>query len=170
MMLWQENVRKTGRASSWKTGMKTWLAGALLSALILPGAAFAEPRNAVVPSTTIYPGDTIGEAFVSEVAVTNPNIAPGYASSLDQVVGKVTRKTLLAGRTIPLNVLRDPFTVKRGTSVRLTFSSQRMVIAARGASMDDAMTGEVIKVRNLDTGVMVNGTVMADGSVEVVQK
>ena len=45
-----------------------------------------------------------------------------------------------------------------------------MVIAARGAPMDDAMTGEVIKVRNLDTGVMVNGTVMADGSVEVVQK
>jgi flagella basal body P-ring formation protein FlgA len=32
------------------------------------------------------------------------------------------------------------------------------------------MVGDMIKVRNLDTGVTVSGTVMADGSVEVLQR
>jgi flagella basal body P-ring formation protein FlgA len=151
-----------------KDGSRNWWAGALLLSLAWPSIASADPKYAVVPNATIYPGDTISQSLVTSVAVTNPNIAPGYASEVDDVVGKVTKRTLIAGRTIPLSVLREPFTVKRGTSVRLTFSSARMVIAARGSSMQDAMAGDVVRVRNLDTGVMVSGTVMADGSVEVM--
>jgi flagella basal body P-ring formation protein FlgA len=151
-----------------KNVMKNWLIGGLIGALMIPAAAFAQTKYAVVPNVTIYPGDVISENLVGPVAVTNPRLAGGYASALDQVVGKVSKRTLIAGRTIPLAVLQEPFTVKRGTNVRLTFSSARMVITARGAPTQDAMVGEVIKVRNLDTGVTVNGTVMADGSVEVV--
>jgi flagella basal body P-ring formation protein FlgA len=146
--------------------MKNWLAGALLG----PAAAFAQAKSAVIPTVTIYPGDVIGANAVDAVEVTNPNLAPGYASSVDQVVGKVSKRTLIAGRTIPLGALQEPFTVKRGTNVRLTFSSSSMVISARGSSTQDAMVGEMIKVRNLDTGVTVSGTVMADGSVEVLQR
>jgi flagella basal body P-ring formation protein FlgA len=150
--------------------MKNWLIGGLFGALILPAAAFAQAKYAVVPSVTIFPGDVISDNSVSEVLVTNPNLAAGYADSLDKVVGKVARRTLVAGRTIPVAALQEPFTVKRGTNVRLTFSSARMVITARGAPAEDAMVGEVIKVRNLDSGMTVSGTVMADGSVEVVQR
>lgn len=153
-----------------KSGMRKLLIGSLMGLLALPAAALADAQFAVVPNSTIYAGDEIGQSSVSAVEVTNPNLAPGYASSVDQVVGKVTRRTLLAGRTIPLNLLQEPFTVKRNTSVRLTFSAAHMQIAARGSPMQDAMAGDVIKVRNLDTGVTVTGTVMADGSVEVVQK
>ncbi|MGC3970575.1 MAG: flagella basal body P-ring formation protein FlgA [Pirellulales bacterium] len=32
------------------------------------------------------------------------------------------------------------------------------------------MAGDVIRVRNLDSGVIVSGTVMADGTVEVMKK
>jgi flagella basal body P-ring formation protein FlgA len=153
-----------------KNVMKNWLVGAVFAALIGPAAAFAQAKYAVVPAVTIYPGDVISESAVDAIAVTNPNLAPGYASSLDQVVGKVTKRTLVAGRTIPLGVLQEPFAVKRGNNVRLTFSSSQMVITARGASTQDAMVGDMIKVRNLDTGVTVSGTVMADGSVEVLQR
>jgi flagella basal body P-ring formation protein FlgA len=150
--------------------MKNWLAGALVCVLVGPAAAFAQAKYAVVPNATIYPGDTITENLLEAVAVTNPNLAPGYADSMDQVVGKVSKRTLVAGRTIPLSVIKEPFAVKRGTNVRLTFSSAHMVITARGSSTQDAMVGDVVKVRNLDTGVTVSGTVMADGSIEVLQR
>jgi flagella basal body P-ring formation protein FlgA len=153
-----------------KNVMKNWLAGALLAALVGPAAAFAQAKSAVIPTVTIYPGDVISANAVDSVAVTNPNLAPGYASTVEQVVGKVSKRTLIAGRTIPLGALQEPFTVKRGNNVRLTFSSSAMVISARGSSTQDAMVGDMIKVRNLDTGVTVSGTVMADGSVEVLQK
>lgn len=153
-----------------KNVMKNWLAGALLCAFVGPAAAFAQAKYAVVPNVTIYPGDTISESLLESVAVTNPHLAPGYADSMDQVVGKVSKRTLVAGRTIPLSLLKEPYAVKRGTNVRLTFSSGHMVITARGSSTQDAMVGDVVKVRNLDTGVTVSGTVMADGSIEVLQR
>lgn len=156
MMLWR------------KSGMRTWMLAGLVVAAAFPAAAVAESKYAIVPTTTIFPGDEITQSSVSTVEVTNPNLAPGYASTMKEVVGKVTKRTLVAGRTIPLAGLQEPYAVRRGVNVRLTFSSAHMVIAARGAPMQDAMTGDLIKVRNLDTGVTVSGTVMADGSVEVV--
>jgi flagella basal body P-ring formation protein FlgA len=36
--------------------------------------------------------------------------------------------------------------------------------------LDDAAVGDVIKVRNSDSGVTVSGTVMADGTVQVLER
>nr|WP_245415551.1 flagellar basal body P-ring formation chaperone FlgA [Ciceribacter lividus] len=134
----------------------------------LPAAA--KDGYAVVPMQTIYPGETISASQVEEVRVTNPNLAGGYASSVGQVVGMVTKRTLLQGRTIPLSGLREAYAIKRGSSVRLTFAIGNLVISASGTPLTDAGVGDVIKVRNIDSGAIVSGTVMADGTVQVMAK
>ncbi|MCX8996104.1 flagellar basal body P-ring formation chaperone FlgA [Rhizobiaceae bacterium BDR2-2] len=146
------------------------LAVAAASFVLLAGPAAADTGYAIVPVTTIYPGETITESRVKAVEVTNPNLAPGYASSIEQVIGMVSRRTLVAGRTIQVGTLREPFTVQRGTPVRLVARVGNLTISASGTPLADAMTGDVIRVRNLDSGVTVNGTVMADGTVEVMKK
>ena len=143
-------------------------AGTLLCGL--PGAAFAEGRVAVVTTEIIYPGETVLERQLKEVPITNPNLNGGYASSVGQVVGMITNRTLLPGRTIPVSGLREPFAVKRGANLRLHFQIGNMVISAAGSPLQDAAVGDVIRVRNLDSGVIVNGTVMADGTVQVMAK
>ncbi|MDI6836290.1 flagellar basal body P-ring formation chaperone FlgA [Ciceribacter thiooxidans] len=132
--------------------------------------ATAKDGYAVVPMQTIYPGETISASQVEEVKVTNPNLAGGYASSIDQVIGMVTKRTLLQGRTIPLSGLREAYAIKRGSNVRLTFALGNMVISASGTPLTDAGIGDVIKVRNIDSGAIVSGTVMADGTVQVMAK
>lgn len=141
-----------------------------LMAGLLTGQANAEMGHAVVPRQIIYPGQEIDAAQLQEVEVTNPNLAGGYASGVDQVAGKVSSRTLLPGRTIQISALREPYAVKRGAPVRLTFSIGNMLISASGTPLDNAAVGEVIKVRNLDSGVTVSGTVMADGTVQVMAK
>lgn len=141
-----------------------------LMAGLISGQAHAEMGHAVVPRQIIYPGQEIDAAQLQEVEVTNPNLAGGYASGIDQVVGKVSSRTLLPGRTIQISALREPYAVKRGSPVRLTFSIGNMLISASGTPLDNAAVGEVIKVRNLDSGVTVSGTVMADGTVQVMAK
>lgn len=150
-------------------------AGALRAALCLlaglgAGSAYAEMGYAVVPRQIIYPGQEIDAAQLQEVEVTNRNLAGGYASTIDQVIGKVSNRTLLPGRTIQISALREPYAVKRGAPVRLTFSIGNMLISASGTPLDNAAVGEVIKVRNIDSGVTVSGTVMADGTVQVMAK
>lgn len=147
---------------------------AILALLFITGAgsqfAIAQTLYAVVPTTTIFPGDIISAAQVTEVEVTNPNLAGGYSSNAEQVIGKVAKRTLVPGRTIPVASLREPFTIERGKTVRLMFNVGGLTISAPGSSLQDAMAGDSVRVRNVESGVIVTGTVRADGNVEVAQK
>lgn len=137
---------------------------------LMGGAARADMGMAIVPTQIIYPGQEILPIHLKEVEVTNPNIARGYASVMDEVAGMVSTRTLLPGRTIQVSSLRAPYAVKRGTTVRLTFAVGNMLISASGTPLENAAVGDVIRVRNLDSGVTVSGTVMGDGTVQVMAK
>lgn len=143
---------------------------ATMAAVAWAGSAHADMGVAVVPRQIIYPGQEISAAFLEEVEVTNPNLSGGYATSLRDVEGMVSTRTLLPGRTIQISTLRAPFAVKRGSSVRLTFAIGNMMISATGTPLENAAIGDVIRVRNIDSGVIVTGTVMGDGTVQVMAK
>jgi flagella basal body P-ring formation protein FlgA len=139
--------------------------------MFAPACAWAEDLGtAVIPVSIIYPGEEISAARIQVVEVTNPNLAGDYAHRADQVVGLVARSTLLPGRTIPISSLREPFAMTRGSTVRLTFTIGNLTISAAGSPLVDAAVGDVIRARNLDSGVIVSGTVMADGTIHVVAK
>ncbi len=133
-------------------------------------SASADMGTAVVPKQIIYPGEEISAGVVEEVEVTNPKLAGEYARTVGEVTGMVSSRTLLPGRTILLSALRAPYAVKRGSAVRLSFSIGSMNISAGGTPLQDASVGDVIRVRNTDSGVIVNGTVMADGTVQVMAR
>jgi hypothetical protein len=77
-----------------------WAAALLLG---MTAAAAANMGTAVVPKQIIYPGEEISVAAVEEVDVTNPNLAGGYARTVEEVSGMVSTRTLLPGRTIALS-------------------------------------------------------------------
>lgn len=143
-----------------------------LSALscLYSGAAYAQAPMALVPTRIIYPGEVLSREQFQSVEVTNPNIAGGYASDVGQVEGLVTKQTLLPGRTIPIAALKEPAAVTRGGSVRLIFTLGSMMVSASGSPLTDGTIGEVIRVRNIDSGVIVSGTVMSDGTIQVMVK
>ncbi len=71
--------------------------GALLcTSLTVQSPAQAQTPMAVIPTRTIYPGETIQSDQVQAVEVTNPNLTGDYASAVSQVTGKITSRTLLA--------------------------------------------------------------------------
>ncbi|PWV99810.1 flagella basal body P-ring formation protein FlgA [Hoeflea marina] len=144
-------------------------AGLVVVAGLLPfAAAFAQ--TAVVPARTIYPGETIEGSMVNVVEVTNPNLAGGYASDVGEVAGFVSTRTLLPGRTIPVAALREAWTVERGKPVDMVFAGNGLVITAPGMSLENATAGALVKVRNMDSGIIVSGVVRADGSIQVLTK
>lgn len=155
-----------------KNAIGARLAPAFL-AVLLAGAGspvFAQMGTAVVPTSTIYPGEEITPGKVEEVAITNPNLTGEYARRSKEVVGMVAKRTLLPGRTIPPSALREAFAVTRGSAIRLTFTIGNLTISASGTPLENAGVGDVIRVRNTDSGLTVSGTVMADGTVQVMAK
>lgn len=153
--------------------------GGLAARLLLPllvGVAFlsaataGEMGVAIVPGTIIYPGQEIAAGQVHAVDVTNPNLIEGYARSVDEVQGMITTRTLLPGRTIMLSALRRPFTIKRGDKAKLVYDNGVLRITASGTPLADGNTGDLVRARNTDSGVIISGTVMADGTILVAQK
>ncbi|HZG29663.1 flagella basal body P-ring formation protein FlgA [Ensifer adhaerens] len=154
--------------------MKTLVSTALM-ALLPAVTAIAGPTEdgkhyAMVSTTVIYPGQVISAGQVKRVEVTNPNLAGDYATDFSQVEGMITRSTLVPDRAIYVSSLREPFAVTHGQQVRLIYNSGSLQITALGMPLQDGSIGELIRVRNADSGLTVSGTILGPGVVQVVSK
>jgi flagellar basal body P-ring formation protein FlgA len=130
------------------------------------GGAPAAERMLPVPSVTIQPGQSIRDETITERAFA-PN-GPGFGNVVEtrsQLAGQVARRTLMPGQPIPMNAIDPPGTVVRGVPVRLIVEDNGLVIIAYAAPLQNGSVGATIRLRNLDTGVIVTGIVQSDGTV-----
>ncbi len=155
-------------SKNWTARAALLAAGAFLVLWVPP--ATAGNLYAVVPTHTIYPNEEISAAKLEELEVTNPNLKGDFAQSISQVAGMLSTRTLLPGHAIYLSTLRQPYTVTRDNQVRLVFQTGSLEISAMGQPLQDGSVGEIIRVRNADSGLVVSGTVLDDGSVKVLQQ
>jgi flagella basal body P-ring formation protein FlgA len=114
----------------------------------------------------IYPGDIIRDDLLTDIPVRNDPFGP-YARERAEVIGKAARLTLLPGRPIPLRGVDSPRLVVNGSEVKLVYIDGGLSIMTTGAALQDGTVGEMVKVRNTDSGVTIVGKVMPDGTVRV---
>jgi len=143
------------------------LAAALLALVAGVSASLAD-EVVLVPSRVIYPGETIGMAALKEVTLLPGRQAPeGVAILAEQLDGKIARRTLLPGRYIAGSAVRNAHLVEQGASVQAIFTSGGLTISATAVTLQPGGAGDQVRVRNIDSGKIFTGTVMADGSVLV---
>ncbi|MFE1600206.1 flagellar basal body P-ring formation chaperone FlgA [Methylobacterium sp. ID0610] len=140
----------------------------------LAGAASAEPARLAddivlpVPVVTVYPGDVIKETMLRQQAF--PPTFRARLAVIDAplaIVGRVARRTLLPGEPVPVNAVDDPRLVSRGTPAQMIFEENGLVITTLGTPLQNGGLGEVIRIRNSDTGRIVSGTVQGDGRIRI---
>ncbi|WP_420961655.1 flagellar basal body P-ring formation chaperone FlgA [Brucella sp. IR073] len=130
--------------------------------------AHADRISFVVPSTVIYPGQTVGDtALLQKTFTIRAEAAQQYAQTPEQVTGKVARRTLLPGKPILIGAVSEPSLVKRGVPAPLVYTAGGLTITAMGAPLEPGAAGDFIKVRNIDSGLVVSGTVLSDGRIQV---
>lgn len=141
----------------------------LVLALFACSATIARADEFLAPTVKIvvYPGDVIVEDLLVDAPLSGMPPNGAIALSHDQLVGKMARRTLLPGRPILLAAVDNPRVVRNGGEVRLIYVDGSLTITTAGSAMQDGAAGELIKVRNADSGVTVMGRVRADGSVLV---
>jgi flagella basal body P-ring formation protein FlgA len=121
-----------------------------------------------VPTTTIYPGDIIDDGMIVERSVQPKQvgrmmIVPDRA----ELVGNVARRTLLPGRPVPVIAVAEPDLIPRGAPVELVFQEGGLTILAQATSLEAGSAGDVIRVRNMDSGLIIKAVVQPDGTVRV---
>lgn len=122
----------------------------------------------LIPNRVIYPGETIELTALKQVTLIPGKHKPEAMATLaEELQGKVAKRTLLPGRYIPSTAIRDAWLVELGAAVQVFFISGGLTISATAVTLQPGSAGDLIKVRNSDSGKILSGTVMADGTIQV---
>jgi flagella basal body P-ring formation protein FlgA len=142
---------------------------ALLVVMLFPGFASAEqPRLFPVPIVTLQPGDPITDSVLMERRlIASDAAARSHHTGRDTLVGQVARRVLPKGQAIALNATRRPHVFSEGARVAIEFASGGLRIRGYGTALEAGIAGEPVRIRNIDSGIILSGLVRADGTVEV---
>lgn len=104
--------------------------------------------SVVVPIRTIAAGRKIEAGDLTSKALRLGGPPGRFASSIEELVGKTARVTLLADRPIPLPELRAEKIVGRGEELRVLVHAGALEVMVLAEALEDGALGERIKVRN----------------------
>jgi flagella basal body P-ring formation protein FlgA len=143
-------------------------AGLALAAALAPLPARAAGGVTMpVPSITIYPGETIKETVLVEREFPRSAGRMPVVQDMRALVGKVARRTLLPGQLVPQNAVEDAKLVLRGETTQIVFQADGLVISTLVSPLESGGAGDQVRARNLDSGLVVVGTVQEDGTLRV---
>lgn len=144
------------------------LAAALAICAGMAGAAAAaETQQLPVPKITIYPGDAISAELLTLKTFAGHTEPGPVVLSTEALMGKVARRTLIAGNPIPPTYVRDREVIQKGKPVRVVFSDGGLTISSVAIPLQAGGVGDVLTLRNVDSGTIIKGVVEADGTIRV---
>ncbi|MGL4404228.1 MAG: flagellar basal body P-ring formation chaperone FlgA, partial [Notoacmeibacter sp.] len=131
--------------------------------------AKADPYAAVpVPLETIYAGETLSANQIGQRRYRKDWLARNqFAEVRTQVEGQTVRRTLVKGRPIALADLGPAKLVEEGEMVTAIFAGGALQIAAQMLALDAGSDGSNVRLRNPETGAIVQGRVAGFARVKV---
>ena len=91
----------------------------------------------------------------------------GWLKTPQQAIGKLAKRPIGAEEILAESSVQMPVAVPEGGRVTLIFETQSMRMAVPGVAMMAAQAGQFIPVRNLQSGRIVHGIVLADATIKV---
>jgi len=91
----------------------------------------------------------------------------GYFSKKESLIGKQTRRRLQQNHIITPNQITEPLMVKKGEKVALIAKSSNFSIRMKGEAMMNGAQGERIRVKNMSSNRIIEGTVTQNNEVTV---
>jgi len=123
----------------------------------------------VVPQVAIYPGDKIREGLLTtKVIRANGAVLSAVFKSRADLEGRVARRTLVPGQPITRDAIRTSYVVTQGQRVSIQFQSESISIVMTGTAVQSGSVGDVISVRNTDTGRLVRARITDAEKLTVV--
>jgi flagellar basal body P-ring formation protein FlgA len=149
------------------------------AAIELPGAAAArraplrltgtlnETFTAAVLLRAVAQGDTVKPSDVAVERRPRSELAPGIATTAEQVAGLVAKRALQAGKVVRQADLAKPELVARNETVTIVFEAPGILLTIRGKALEAGAHGDLINVLNVQSKRTVQATVIGPGRVTV---
>lgn len=94
-------------------------------------------------------------------------VSQGYIKDMDGALGKQLKYPIREGLIVTPGMLERPALVKRGDEVTILSRGNTFEVRMKGNALANGAEGDRIRVRNLNSSRIIEGTVRADGTVVV---
>ena len=124
----------------------------------------------LVTSRPLARGDGIGADDVHTEERDIASLSYGYVAELGQVDGRALSRPLNAGTVLTPGMMAGRKAVRMGDSVAMIAHVDGVVVHAEGVSMGAGDAGSRLRVRNANSGKVVDAVVSGVGTVEVLPR
>ena len=123
--------------------------------------------DVIVTTETVSRGDFLKSTQLKLERRSLNFLHNGYLKSMKQAVGQQIKATLAKGIVVSPNQLKRPYDIKRGQNVNILAKSDTISVRIKGKALANARIGDRIRVKNISTNKIVEGTVAYNGFVEI---
>lgn len=121
----------------------------------------------IVASHTLNPGEVITQDDLrSEIQSVN-HLSYGYYDQAHKLINKRVKSQINAGSVLTPAMLQAAIVIKRGQTITMTAKLRGLNIQAQGKALTDGVEGESIRIKNLSSGNIIEGTVQSNGTVVI---
>jgi len=116
-------------------------------------------KEVFIARDTIRRNQIIEESDLLKVRKNVDRMPREYVTDKNQLIGKISKRTINPREAISGNTVSAPPLVKSGDRLQIVFETQFLRLSAPGISMAKGRKGERIPVKNLDSKIVVFATV-----------
>ena len=129
-------------------------------------AKFAEPDRAndnprIIASRHIRIGAKFSRENVKMTDMGDETLQQRLAA----MIGQEAKRTIYSGATITEELIGAPTMVRRNKHVVIEYKKKNLVIVTDGRALDSGSIGDIVRVMNLTSNIVVNAVVIGDGKV-----
>jgi len=125
-------------------------------------------RNVLITNHPLARSDMLGPGDVHTEERDVARLGYGYIESLDQILGHSLGRPLIAGVALEPGDFNGRETVHAGEEVQLVAQVDGIEVRTRGMALDGGDTGARLRVRNDNSGRVINGVVIGEGQVQAL--
>ncbi|MGF1464358.1 MAG: flagellar basal body P-ring formation chaperone FlgA [Maricaulaceae bacterium] len=123
--------------------------------------------DAPAPIRPIPSGQVIEAGDLEWIQVREDRLRADMAQDPADLVGMAARRTLRAGSPVRALDVRPPVTIAKNDLVDVVFETAGMRLTARARALEDAATGDMARLMNLNSNRMIEAEVTGPGQARV---
>lgn len=112
-------------------------------------------------------GDVIREGDIDTRETFINDRHASYPQDIDDVIGRVVKRSMIAGTVLTKASLEDSYLVRRGEIVNIVVDNNKLLVQTKGRALDRGRAGDTIRVKNITSNREITGTVTGSGTVLV---
>jgi flagella basal body P-ring formation protein FlgA len=128
---------------------------------------YEETAQIPVLKRPLQSGDVISESDIEWSQQPVTHLRKAIITDPKDMIGKSPKRMISQDRPVRIDEIASPALINKGARITLLYKSQALVIKTLGEAMDRGAKGDVIRVKNVESKQIIEGTVETGDIVRV---